>query len=84
MRIICRISATLRWLNVTTGDAAPDELGGDVGLQIREGQHEIGLERLDLVEARVDERRDLRLLPRFRRPHGVAGDADDAIALAEQ
>ena len=47
-------------------------------------EDQIGLERLDLVEARVDERRDLRLLPRLRRPHGVAGDADDAIALAEQ
>ena len=26
MRIICRISATLRWLNVKTGIAAPDQL----------------------------------------------------------
>ena len=56
----------------------------EVGLQIGEREHEVRLERLDLVELRVDERRDLRLLPRFRRPHRVAGHADDAIALAEQ
>ena len=43
-----------------------------------------GCERLDLLVARVQERRDLRFLPRFRRAHGVAGDTDDTIALAEQ
>ena len=43
MRIICRISAMLRWLNVTTDVAAPDELGGDVRLQIGEGEDQIGL-----------------------------------------
>ena len=43
-----------------------------------------GFERLDLFVARVQERRDLRLLARLRRTHGVAGDADDTIALAEQ
>ena len=64
--------------------AALHELGRDVGLQIREREDEVGLERLDLVVARVEERRHLRLLPRLRRPHRVAGDADDAIALAEQ
>ena len=64
--------------------AAPDELGGDVRLQIRERQDEVGPQRFDLVEARVDERRDLRLLTRFRRPHGVARDADDPIAFAKE
>ena len=84
MRIIWRISATLRWLKVYDGIAAADQLARDVGLQIGERQHQVGLQRLDLVEPRVDERRDLRLLPRLRRTHGIAGHADDAIALTEQ
>jgi hypothetical protein len=64
-------------------EAAAHELGDQVGLQIRERQHEIGLERLDLVELRVDEGRDLRraALPAA---HRIARDADDAIALPEQ
>ena len=64
--------------------AAPDEIAGDVGLQIRERQNQVRLQRLDLLEARVQERRHLRLLARLRRPHRVAGDADDAIAFTEQ
>ena len=74
----------MRWLNVDHGDAAPHELRAEIRLQIREREHEIRLQRFDLVELRVDERRHLRLLARFRRAHGVARDADDAIALAEQ
>jgi hypothetical protein len=65
-------------------DAAPNELRDEVGLQIGEGQHEIRPERLDLVEFRADERGYLRLLPRLRRPHGIARDTDDAIALPEE
>ena len=64
--------------------AAANQLGGDVRLQIGEGEDQIRLQRLDLVEPRVDERRHLRLRARLRRPHRVAGDADDAIAFAEQ
>ena len=64
--------------------AALDEVVGDVGLQIGEREDEVRLQRLDLLVARVQERRDLRLLTRLRRTHGVAGDADDTIALAEQ
>ena len=82
--IIWRISATDRWLNVTTGWPRADELGGDVGLQIGEREDQVGRERLDLLEPRVDERRDARLLPRLRRPHRVTGHADDPIAFAEQ
>ena len=66
------------------GVAAPDELGGNIRLQIGEGQDQIGLERLNLVESSIDERRYFRLVTRFRRPHRVARDADDAIAFAEQ
>ena len=43
------------------GIAAANQLGGDVGLQIGERQDQVGFERLDLVEPRVDERRYLRL-----------------------
>ena len=53
------------------GMAAPDELGGDIRLQVRESQDQVRTERLDLLEVRVDERRDARLLARLRRPHGV-------------
>ena len=41
------------------GEAASDQLGRRVGLQIGEGQHQIRLQSRDLVEPCVDERRDL-------------------------
>ena len=66
-------------------DARARELGRDVGLQVREAEHEVRLEREDAVDLRAGECRHLRLLaPRPRRPHGEAGDADDARVLAEQ
>ena len=83
-RIICRISATLRWLNVTTFMPRRTSSRDEIRLQIGERQHEVRLQRLDLVELRVDERRHLRLEPRLGRTDGVAGDADDAITLAEE
>ena len=64
--------------------AAPDQLARDVGLQIREGEDQVGLQRINLVEPRVDECRDLGLLPRFRWSHRIARHADHAIALPEQ
>jgi hypothetical protein len=64
--------------------AAPNQLRDEIRLQIRERQDQIGLERDDLVELRVDERRDLGLLPRFRRAHGVTRHADDAVALSQE
>ena len=64
--------------------AALDEVVGDVGLEIGEREDQIRFERLDLFVARVQERRDLRLLTRLRRADGVAGDADDTIAFAEE
>ena len=42
------------------------------------------MQGLDGVEPRVQEARDARFLAGLRRSHGVAGHADDAIALAEQ
>src|SRR5688572_30617563 len=60
------------------------ELRGDVGLEIREGEDEIGLERFYFVEARRNEGRDFWLAARFRRPERVAGDTGHAVALAEQ
>ena len=64
--------------------AALDQIVGDLRLQIREREYEIGIERLDLLVACVQERRHLGLLPRLGRTHGVTGDADDAVAFAEQ
>ena len=67
------------------GDAGADQIGDDVGLQVGEGQHEIGLERQNLRNVRGDEGGDPRLLAaHLRRPHRIAGDADDAVLLAEQ
>src|SRR5262249_8136613 len=62
--------------------AALDEIVGDVRLKIRKREDQVGLERLDLFVARVQERRYLRLLSRFGRSNGIAGNTDDAIALA--
>ena len=67
------------------GDACAHQIGDDVGLQVGEGEHEIGLQREDLRNVRGDEGGDPRLLAAdLWRPHGIAGDADDAILLAEQ
>ena len=50
-----------------------------------ECQHQVGLEREDLWDIGGDERGHPRLFPaHLRRPHRIAGDADDAILLAEQ
>src|SRR5262249_49313139 len=65
-------------------DVAADQLGGDVGLQVGEGENEVGLERKDFFKVGGDERRHPRLLPAHpRRPHRVAPDADDAPLLAQ-
>src|SRR4029450_2272013 len=66
------------------GVAAPNQLAGDVGLEVGEREHEIRLQRLDLVESGIDEGRDLRLLPGFGRAAGIARDADHTIPFAEQ
>jgi hypothetical protein len=67
------------------GDARAHEIGDDAGLQVGEGQHEIGLERQNLRNVRGDEGGNPGLLAaHLWRPHRIAGDADDAVLLAEQ
>jgi hypothetical protein len=46
VQIIARISATLRWLKADL-DAAADQRGGDIGLQVGKSQHQIGLQGQD-------------------------------------
>src|SRR5262249_8950140 len=66
------------------GDAVADQIAHDVLLQIREAEHEIGLELEDLVDPERREASDPGLLARgVRSPRG-AGDADDAVAGANQ
>src|SRR5262245_40831868 len=66
-------------------DAGPHERGADVGLQVREAEHQVRPQLDDAVELRARECRDLRLLLACpRRTHGEAGDADDAPVLTEQ
>jgi hypothetical protein len=65
--------------------ALPDQLGRDVRLQVGKTEDAVRLERQDLVDLRGEEGAHLRLLvTRAARPHGVAGDADDARLLAQQ
>ena len=67
------------------GDARAHQIGDDAGLQVGEGQHQIGLERQNFRDVRGDEGGNPRLLAAdLRRPHRIAGDADDAVLLAEQ
>ena len=67
------------------GDAGADQIGDDVSLQIREGENEVRLERQDFRNVGRDERRYPRLLaPDPRRPHRIAGDADNPVLLAKQ
>ena len=67
------------------GDAGANEIGNDIGLQIREGENEVRLERQDFRNIRRDERRHPRFLaPNLRRPNGIAGNADDTALFAEQ
>jgi hypothetical protein len=67
------------------GCAGAHQVGDDVGLEVRERQHQVGLEREDFWDIGGDEGRDPRLLAAHPwRPHRIAGDADDAILLAEQ
>jgi hypothetical protein len=65
-------------------DPAANEIRGDVGLEIREGQDQIGLQGGDLVDIRRREGTYAWLLAAsLRWAHDVAGDADDPILLAE-
>src|SRR5262249_26230314 len=64
--------------------APPRQLRAEVGLKIGKRENEVRFQRLDFVELRVDERGYFRLEPGFRWANGIAGNADDPIALAEQ
>src|SRR5690606_16620883 len=64
--------------------AVPHQLGGDVGLDVGEADHEVRLQGKDPVDLRAGEGTDLGLfLPRPWRPHGKTADADDAVGLAQ-
>ena len=63
----------------------PDQLGGDVGLQVGKTEHAIGFERQDLVDLGAEKGTDPGLFfPRPARAHRVAGDAHDARLLPDQ
>ena len=67
------------------GNAGAYKVGDDIGLQIREGENEVGLQRQDFRNVRRDKGRYPRLLaPDLRRAHRIAGDADNAVLLAQQ
>jgi hypothetical protein len=67
------------------GYSLPDERGDDVGLKVREAQDEIGFEFDNLRDVRRGEGRDLRLFPaRLGRADTIAGDANNAVLLAEK
>src|SRR6185312_12474256 len=66
-------------------DARADQRRDDVGLKIREAQHQVRAEIEDLGNIRRGEGRDARLVAaRLGRAHAIAGDADDAPLLAEE
>ena len=83
MRIICRISAIFRWLKVTTVCPRRIRLAAMSACRSEKARIRSGSQRLDLLDARGEERRDPRLQPRLRRPRRVPGHADDPIAGAE-
>src|SRR5690606_14243661 len=65
-------------------DPVPHQLGGDIGLDVGEADHEIRLQLEDLPDLRRGEGADLGLfLARPRRPHREAADANDALLLAQ-
>jgi hypothetical protein len=67
------------------GDARPHERRDDVGLQVGEGEDEVGREGENLPDIGADEGRHPRLLPPdLRRTHRIARDADDTVLLAQQ
>jgi hypothetical protein len=61
-----------------------NEIRGNVGLKIRKRQDKIGLQGEDLVDVRRREGAHAWLLAAgLWWPHDIAGDADDAVPLAE-
>ena len=66
------------------GQSSPDQLGGDVRLQIRERQHQVRAQLLDPVQPGAGESRDPRLGPGLPGPHRVSGDAHDAGPFSQE
>ena len=74
-----------RWLKACTAMLLRISVGRDVRLQVGKGQHQIGRERENFRNVGRGEGRDARLFaPHTRRPHRIAGDADNAVVLAEE
>ena len=65
-------------------DAGLDQILRDGGLEVGEADHEVGFEFQDLIDFGGSEGRDFGLQAGFFGTAGVAGNADDAILLAQQ
>jgi len=66
-------------------EPAADQIGDDVRLEIGECEDEVRPQREDLFDIRRGESADARLLTAsLRWAHDIAGDADDALLLADQ
>src|SRR5215471_15869074 len=64
-------------------EAGSDQLGADLGLEIREGENEVGLQLPNLVHAKAGERAHLRLLARFRRAMRGPRHPDHALSCPQ-
>ena len=64
-------------------DAGLDQLRADLRLEVREGQHQIGLEVEDAIGAKRGEAADLQLSSSLGRAMRGAGNADHALAGTE-
>ncbi len=72
-------------MKTCTAQARAREVGGDGSLNVGEGEDEVGPQRFDAADVGGRERGHTRLLAaHFGRPHGIAGDADDAVLLTEE
>src|SRR5258705_21986 len=65
------------------GETGAQKLGGDVGLEIRERQHQLGLELDDAVDPKRRESAHPRLVARLGRARRGAGHAHHPVARAQ-
>ena len=85
VRIIAKMPAMSRWLKTWMAIPARTRSATMSACRSEKAEHKIGLERQNLRNVRGDEGGNPRLLAAdLRRPHRIAGDADDAVLLAEQ
>lgn len=74
----------VRWLLIHTLDAHLDQIAGDIGLDVGEPDHEVGLQIEDLLDTSAGETGDAWLVATgLGWADGELGDPDDAILLAE-